>query len=514
MYSHLDNYLNPLLLRELRQLVRNRFIIVLINLFVAVLVFCCMMTVLFQDAVSLHGTGAQLFAWLSGIMTFTCFLAVVVYTGSTTANERINGDLMYASAMRPSSIVFGKLWSGAVLTVLLMSITAPFVMLAYLLRGLDIEMVVQSLLGTFVTIQVLNGLAICLFSNVKTKVQMSLMMGFGFFLFMILGGQIFSFFLMRSFGVGFSSVSSNWSALGWIFLSQGAMLAVFLSAAIALIAPPTSNRLLPVRITLTTIYLGSLVTCFYLSGILGYTESLTGWIYGWTGASIVLMLLVVSERESWSFRIRQTIPKNFLFRLVFFPFYSGSPCGLVWLALLTAGIFGIGVYFDSTLGIEPIGLFWLLFAFDYCVTALLLRSWFAPKSVTPDKTWTIVLFLLLAFTMGGILLFFLFYSSTAIYGDFYDKYSESWISALNPFLLDQNQLTTMQTTASVGWAIVLVPFLLFWLLCRVRFFSPYGSDSAMTLEQAIEAVRQADANPLVKGAGEQNRISDMLPQGG
>ncbi|MDR1269929.1 MAG: ABC transporter permease, partial [Planctomycetaceae bacterium] len=149
--------INPLLLRELRQQVRNRFIIVLINLYVAVLVVVCLSNVLLpQNSSQIHGNGGILFVGLAVTMGIACFFTVVVYTALTTASERINGDLMFTSALKPSTIVFGKAFAGAILTMLLMSMTAPFVAVAYLLRGLDLEVVAVTFIGIFTTIQVLN----------------------------------------------------------------------------------------------------------------------------------------------------------------------------------------------------------------------------------------------------------------------------------------------------------------------------------------------------------------------
>lgn len=492
-----DNTLNPLLLRELRQLVRNRFIIVLINLFIALLVFCCMMIVMFQETVELRGAGETLFRWLSGIMSTTCFIAVVIYTATTTANERINGDLMYASAMRPSSIIFGKLWAGVLLTFLLMSITAPFVMLAYLLRGLDIEMVAQSLLSTFIFIQVLNGLAVALFCNVKTKAQMSLMLFLGLFLAFFMAGSLPMLFMRGTFR---SSFASTWTDLGWFYLAEAAVLAVLLVASVASISPPTSNRLLPVRLVLTAIYLGSLVVSLFLS--YRYGTAISPWVSGWLGSLILLPLLVVCERETWTFRIRQAIPRNFLLRCFIFPFYTGSPCGLVWIALLASGVFAVSQSFGETMDVfgDPMPIvLGVLLSVDYCVTALLLRSWFAPRNMTPDKTWIIVLIMLFVFTLGAVLIFFLFHASSAVYGDFYDAYADSWLSALNPTPLADGEFTNIQTRTIFYWACGLTPFALFWFVCKIRHFSPFGSDNAMTFEQAVQAVRQADANPLVKG---------------
>lgn len=498
----LNNRINPLLLRELRQQVRNRFTIVLINLFIAALVFSCMMTVLFRDPHELSGSGIMLFYWLAGQMTFACFLVVVGYTAVTTANERLNGDLMYVSGMRPSSIVFGKALSGAVLTILLMSITLPFVTLAYLLRGLDIEIVVRSFLSAFVSIQVMNALAITLFSNVKTRSQMILMIFGGFFasIFILQGASIMLFMVFPVFRSGSFSA---WTDIISLILIPGSFYALFLAAAIAAVAPPTSNRFLPIRITLTVIYIGSLSLVSAIPNLFGPLPASVGgsplapWAYAWLVALVGLTMIVVSERDTWSYRVRRTIPKSFLLRLFCFPFYSGSPCGLVWLAFLCLGVVVALLSISTGTGPSSTNLFpmfWLVFALDYCLTGMLLRSWLLPRSVPSDKTWAVVLFLLLLFTFGGMLLFFLTRSESAMYGDFTAQYAASWISALNPFYLDFDAShTPRQTYGAAVWAVALIPFVFFWFIWRVRFFSPNAIEGTLTLEQAREAVLENNA---------------------
>ena len=497
-----DNRLNPLFLRELRQLVRNRFIIVLINLFIAILVLVCMMNVLFQESSRLGGSGGSLFGALTFVMSIACFLAVVVYTAMTTSSERIGGDLMYTSAMKPSAIVFGKAWAGALLTVLLMSITAPFVMLAYLLRGLDIEWVAIAFLYVFTGVQVLNAVAICIFSNVRTKVQMSAILGIGFFAVIMASSSLFGFFHAYVM-IGGGSVDL-WLIIAGQFLSALAILSLFLSGAIVSIAPPTANRLLPIRLTVTAIYLGSLLICVMFPSLVHSSNTFVAWVYAWAGCMIPLTLVAVCERDTWSYRIKQTVPRNYLLRILLFPFYTGSPNALVWVALMAAGVLLIarqsGQVFENRV------FFWCLFAFDYCVTALLLRSMFGPRKLTPDKTWTIVMFLLLIFTLGGMLAFFLI-KYDSMNAAFMETYAQSPYAFLDPFMLeaDATQLSKRQTSAAILWTGILALPLLIWFGWKVRHFSPFAPGETMTLEQAIAAVREADDNPLVQSDRERKR---------
>jgi len=503
MLRFLDNHINPLLLRELRQQVRNRFIIVLINLYIAVLVLVCLMNVLFQDYSQIGGLGNSLFIALAVVMGFACFLAVVVYTATTTASERINGDLMFTSALKPSTIVFGKALAGAVLTVLLMSITAPFVMLAYLLRGLDIEIVAITFLSIFAGIQVLCGMAICIFSNIRTKAQMAAILGGGFFV-LWFGIAALSGFLSMYFR--FSSGSADiWSLFAGQLLTAGAFLAFFLSGAVRSIAPPASNRMLPIRLTITAIYFGSLLVCVIFPPFSFISNAIVLWVYSWIGVLSILIFTVICEQDIWSVRIKRTIPKNFIFRAVLFPFYTGSPNGFVWIILLGLGINLTIIYADGFS--EDIYnsrvFYWFLFSFDYCATALLIRTYFVPKKITPEKTWMIVMILLLVFIPCGMLAAFLPFNNSS---DFTDVYEESVLSALNLFLLKEPiSDSVIQTTAAQFWGFaVLLPFLV-WFLTRTLRFSPQGNGETMTLEQAVAAVREADIHPLVQSDKERKR---------
>jgi hypothetical protein len=194
------------------------------------------------------------------------------------------------------------------------------------------------------------------------------------------------------------------------------------------------------------------------------------------------------------------LPKYRLFRAILFPFYTGSANCLVWLALLGLGIFVVFVVVTQTGEVfDAHSFYWFLFSFDYCVTAMFIRLCFFPKKTTPELTLKIVISLFLLFVPGGILACYLFQNSASIDFDLWDSYSQSIFSALNPFMLQESLWdSNLQTFAASLWGLGLIVPLSIWFLLRVRHFSPNDVDETMTLEQAIAAIREAEANPLVQ----------------
>jgi hypothetical protein len=96
---------------------------------------------------------------------------------------------------------------------------------------------------------------------------------------------------------------------------------------------------------------------------------------------------------------------------------------------------------------------------------------------------------------------FLFHNSTSI--DFFDVYSESNFSALNPFLLRESFTDSwFQIISASFWGLGLIVPLFIWFVLRVQHFSPQDIDETLTLEQAIAAIREAEANPLVQSERE------------
>src|SRR5262249_40282420 len=73
-------------------------------------------------------------------------LGVPVYAAIRMGVERANTDLMFISTLTPRSIVWGKFVAALVLAGLILSVCTPFMVFAYLMRGIDLPTIFICLL--------------------------------------------------------------------------------------------------------------------------------------------------------------------------------------------------------------------------------------------------------------------------------------------------------------------------------------------------------------------------------
>ncbi|MCL2742568.1 MAG: hypothetical protein FWE67_01810 [Planctomycetaceae bacterium] len=498
----LDNHLNPLMLRELRQNVRNNITVLLINVFIGVMVFSSVMYVVFSSDT---GGGRWLFATISGITSGACLIIVVLFSAFQTGKQRVENDLMFTSALSPWSQVAGKWLAGAVMTLLLLSLSAPFIAVAYLLRGIDIQTILLSFIITFLLIQLTNSLGISIAVMPKTPGLNVILIAAGIIPAMYAGAGIVALPVMLSVTGTSATFSGEWIIFLIIFtISSLCLTLLFLLIAAAALSPPTSNRVLPVRIMLTVVFFLSILLMYFVGSYTSFALPLTDMISIWFGTCITILIsifiLTVHERAQWCYRIRRTIPQNILLRFLCFPFYTGAPCGILWSMV----IFGIALAVlihacvVSTPGFDLDSFVCLaVFAFDYCVTALLISSMLDPHRRMP--IWALILILLMAFTFGSFILAFLIFAPSFDFlgHDFYNTYTGSVLSALNPFMLTDKSYYShvfMQWAGAMLWFVILCPFFVIWFFRKIQNFSPAGKDDAMTLEQAITAVPQSKEN--------------------
>lgn len=139
--------LNPILLRELRQMSRNRFVITLV---IGLLATCFALSsayLLIQvggQAVSMQNWRATdlgrgllylLLPVLAGCMLVMIPLFVAIRFGWERSEKHL--DLMYISTLEPREIVVAKLQSALHLAMLSVAVCLPFLALTYRLRGVD-----------------------------------------------------------------------------------------------------------------------------------------------------------------------------------------------------------------------------------------------------------------------------------------------------------------------------------------------------------------------------------------
>jgi hypothetical protein len=358
----LNDRMNPLVLKELRQAVRSRFVAVVLMLFLAALLLIIgiyvMTSLNIQQDMS---AGRDVFVMLQVALLATTLLFTAAYGGLRIAMEtsQRNTDLLFITTIRPTSIIWGKFVSGLALTMMIFAAAAPFMVLTYLLRGIDVPTVLFIL-----TIDVLAILVVMQASLLVGALPVGLVLNVVLGL-VLLAGMVGVFALVTSWttstlywGMGINFADPEFwagfgSTAGAVFIGVGTLF--FLT--VACVSPPASNRALPTRIFLTVTWLITGIAMVWLWREEVVTESIMFvLIWGFISAGLfgLAMLFVAGERDTYGRRLRSGIPRNPLLRFIVFPFYTGAVNGVLWASAIAAISVGTA-YFCLQLELEELG---------------------------------------------------------------------------------------------------------------------------------------------------------------
>ena len=491
-----NDWLNPIVVKELRQAVQGKFLIVVLICFLCLQLLTVGLFLTDESVKTSYRAGQNVFQFLLGILLGTCLLFVPAYTGIRLASERTdaNIDLLFITTLRPSSIIWGKFFAGIVLTILLYSACMPFMTFTYLLRGVDLPSVFILLALDFivVAVSIQCGILIgCLPANRALKVILGVA-------WLVVTVVAFITLLVAMFAPGGLLTSGLGSQLNsWNFW-RGALAvlvggAVFIGLlallSIALISPVSVNRALPVRIFATAAWI--------LTGIGAAIWGIGGSdfrpIVVWATVHILLhsigLFIAVSERENLGQRVRRTIPRRWFLRPLGFLFYSGDAGGVAWSSLMIIlTLLFIALWLTvfphmhiGTTGIDE----WIgrlaslgLYAFSYTLGASLIRRRFFTDRIANRYTWVIALILLgITTTIIPLGLFF-------IYGD----WNKEWLvaSPLGALLFSETRGYVSNSIAIASVCAIFVGTVsLPWLIRRISDFRPFrekGASSPQTNE--------------------------------
>ena len=445
-FAGLDDRVNPIVVKELRQAVKSWFIVGLLMLLLSVLTLIQLLWVMSStDLGSTSGDGGrELFLVFQGTLLAIALLGLPVYTGVRLAAERASAtsDLLYVTTIRPWSIVWGKLAAGVAVTALVFAACAPFMIVTYLLRGIDPPTILFVLGLDFAV--VLSGLVLAIFLG-------ALPVGIGMKVFLGIGGLAT---LLWAFGMTtalvsselvFSGIGTDFSdpdfllGLGATLLIWGGALLLLLLLVVAMIAPAAADRARPLRWYVTVAWLVGGVAAI---GCAAYWDE-GELVFAWPMASAVVllpaMLIAASERDAFGPRQRRSVPRGFMRRLPSFTFSSGAAGGLLWASLLYAAAvasayaaWGIGwgraaVRDEETVHYLTLALTVLgLFVLGYCLLATLIRQLFLRTPSKQMATGGIAAVLIALGTIGPVLIAF------ALDPQHWDR-DEEFFLFLNPF---------------------------------------------------------------------------------
>jgi hypothetical protein len=350
----LQSELNPVVVKELRQAVRSwaitgMLLIFLIIMFIATIVFF----VSRGFEVSMGSLlGRDLGMFYTGCLIFFCLVLVPLYISVRLATERqgANLDLLYITTLPPGQIIRGKMYTGIYIAFLLSCATLPFIVLTTLLRGVDLPSIALVMAGLAVVTVVVLQLSIfvaCLPAGKGMKGLLCAGAGFGA-VFLAIGCIAAASEILQEGAMRVIGSKGFWSILSIMLIGLLMELIGVYMLAVALVTPPNANRAKPVRIFFTCSWFVrvAVVAYVYHSGAPG--EALLAWLGAMAAFWACAMLVAVSGRDVPSHRVRRTIPKRGLRRLLAFTFYTNTAGGIFWVMLGTVATFLALLIIDKT----------------------------------------------------------------------------------------------------------------------------------------------------------------------
>ena len=483
-------WLNPVLVRETRQAVRNRTVAVLMQVYLLALVVYSFWRFHFSGVLLDNITGQTLSNEYTAIAFVAAAVTVMLHTGGRLVAERMQEDMMYVSTLRPMQIAMGKFWSGFVIAFLFYSMTLPFLTLAYLFRGADLRTVTALFILSFLLVQTLNTMVLAFFAGVRNTIDVAVRA----VPFLLVAGILTWFCLMIVEDVLRTNIPVNWviRTLPFCFIYVLIPLAMLLLAACQF-APAQSNRMYSTRRAMTWFGLVTLVTCTLVSPISPAAPFVLIWIFLGFYPFGFFALIATCERDDYGLRLRASIPKERWRRMVVFPLYTGDCNAIIWLFLwIVAAFLAVAVsgalFFDGFTMLYPIFSI-ILLSFNYAVAAIAvrycLRRWIAKES-----TWIVVVALLVVGAVCSVpchaYLFGQMIIMKAGWGGYWNScWGDMWLFVPNPFWIISPGGADTEKEIQIGfalfWFLALLPFVFIWFRRRFARFVPLAASPDDTI---------------------------------
>jgi hypothetical protein len=470
--ERIDDRLNPIIVKELRQVVRGRFFWGVLVLFLGFQ--CAVLSLSIADrGMSNSSVGADTLTFLFAILFLGCFTVIPLYSGFRFAKERgeSSEELLFITTITPQSIIRGKFAASMAFVLLIFSAFAPFMAMTFFLSGVDMPMMFLILFLGLLLCGVATILQIALGSLARDVSAFNLLRGVGLFI------QVSMFFTLTSmvsdiirYGASrmFGLTNFQLALTTTVFFIVGAGYFLYLAAA-AVVSPAGSNRMYPVRRFLTLFWLLS----FAFTAYWAYITSEVQIFFAWSFISIIslnfMLVVSVSERDYLTRRVAKEIPDNFWGSRYAFFFSSGAANGLVWcLALIGGTIAAITLldkinasyaYSSSTLSeFYQFAFGFSAYIFAYSLIASFIRRVFLSEYISVRNTWVVALIVCAVFALLPM-----------FFGIFAGSNSDVLMIG-NPFSIVSHRSRDLGTTFAIAMSIVALVINFPWLLRQIKEF--------------------------------------------
>ena len=356
--------MNPVFIREMRQMVRNKFVATALIVYLFALLATVMLTIMAKASsgglVSLAGKGAGQYVSIAVLLVLGLLTTIVVplFTGIRMSLEKSpeSMDLQFATTLRPAQFVDGKIGSSFVLLLLFASATLPFLMLAYILRGADVFTMLVSIGSTLLYALLMLYVAVFIGSlNLNKAFRIIIMIIMPLFALQMFAGVGMMLIIARGLGGGgptFMSMSMSsthqWWAVALILAGFATLCLMLRAAAAAHLAPPHVNGQRPLRVTVAIAWAAWGALALIVS-LIKSELYIMAWYF--TFGSILLLMLfgAVSSQPGYSRRVLSEIKPRWrgLQFLMFTGAESGIAFALVLIFITMLGGFGVTAVIPS-----------------------------------------------------------------------------------------------------------------------------------------------------------------------
>jgi hypothetical protein len=520
LLTRLDDLINPIVVKELRQAVQSRLVVSALMLLLVLQMGLLGVFLVAQSVESANRgidfhAGARIFTGVQIILLAISMLLIPAYAGGRLAAERsdTNVDLLFISSLKPRSIIWGKFVAAVVLSMLIASTCAPFMTFTYLLRGIDIPTILI-VLGLDL-LAVLTGTQLAIFlaaahGNRAVKGVLglagagALMAVFGY----TLAGTMA---LIESPGRLPLESREFWAVAGTLVALVLCAMGLLFTWSVALVSPPSANRALASRLFLVAVWLvtGGITFAWawnYREGI-----PVLVWMVGMVVLFCLQLAIAINERDHWGPRVARTIPRRWWLRPPAFLFYSGAAGGVL-LAMLMIGLTVAAAEFATEAWrdrfplrgpkagetVLEVAVVIALFTFCYGLSGVLVRGLLRDR-VRPVYTWLVSLVLLgLGSALPALAAYFWYHDR-----NYLPRESIEWWLLPNPILAvvevvsGRNWGTNFDTAClwfTGSWAVLVALLCLPWFLRQVDRFRPprRGGGPNGAAEEVVEVVVEVE----------------------
>jgi hypothetical protein len=481
--ERLDDRLNPIAVKELRQAVRGKFVAVavILSLFGQLLAvaFLAASSSFLSPTVDQQGGGPAAFMALYGVLFTICIFLIPAYSGFRMAAERsdANIDLLFITTIQPHTIVIGKLISIVAMVVLLFSASLPFLVFSYVLRGIDLISILILLFVAFATVINHSLLALCVGCLPASK-PFKILLAAAFFLGTFLIFPPVLAFASQTLRVGIGLFVMTMSGLVTFAVTTVAVQAILLIVTTAMLMPPVANRALPIRATLAVMWVLTYAGAALFRDRSGTNRALDAWAVGALVVISLVLLSAVGERESWAPRVARTIPSHPLRRFLAFVFFSGAGGGVLWCLFFYAAT--IALYVLTQTGTSSVRALadGALCMLAYALTAALIRRKWLTR-VPPRVTWAIALVLFLILAIVPALVAFLMDAETTSFSGYVQI-----ATIANPFPSSMRSAVAkdIRTATLAFWCFVELILAAPWIAQQLGRFRRYQAAAAEGLD--------------------------------